>query len=102
MTALAGYWSFDGAPDSGERCARMLKAQQIYGPEAPATASDGAISIGQRQYSLGPGTRRLDKVASGAGGGTLLVADARLDNRGSSPKRSGSAPTSSGPCPTSA
>jgi asparagine synthase (glutamine-hydrolysing) len=82
MNALAGYWSFDGAPDSGPRCARMLKAQQIYGPEAPATASDGAISIGQRQYSLGPGTRRLDRVAAGAGGNALLVADARLDNRG--------------------
>lgn len=81
MTALAGYWSFEGAPDSGLRCDRMLKAQQIYGPEAPATASDGSISIGQRQYSLGPGTRRLDRIASGAGG-TLLVADARLDNRG--------------------
>ena len=63
------------------RCERMLKAQQIYGPEAPAMASDGAIAVGQRLYALRPRARRPDPVAAGAGGATLLVADASLHNR---------------------
>jgi asparagine synthase (glutamine-hydrolysing) len=82
MTALAGYWSFDGRPGAERRCESMLKAQQIYGPQAPAMASDGAIAVGQRLFALGPATRRpRETVASGAGGTALLVADARLDNR---------------------
>ncbi len=81
MTALAGYWSFDGRPGSERRCEAMLKSQQIYGPEAPAMASDGAITLGQRLFALGPPTRRRETVAAGAGGTALLVADARLDNR---------------------
>jgi asparagine synthase (glutamine-hydrolysing) len=63
------------------RCERMLKAQQIYGPEAPAMASDGAISVGQRLYALRPRARRPEAVAAGAGGTALLVADATLHNR---------------------
>ncbi|HEX8064663.1 MAG TPA: asparagine synthase-related protein [Allosphingosinicella sp.] len=82
MSALAGYWSLDVRPDADARCARMLKAQQIYGPEAPAMAGDGEIAVGQRLFAFGPGTLRPLPVAAGAGGSTLLVADARLDNRG--------------------
>jgi hypothetical protein len=63
------------------RCERMLKAQQIYGPEAPAMASHGAIAVGQRLYALRRSARRPEAVASGAGGATLLVADASLHNR---------------------
>jgi asparagine synthase (glutamine-hydrolysing) len=82
MTALAGYWSLDDRPDAGQRCARMLEAQRIYGPEAPATAIDGPIAMGLRLFAPGPGPRRPETVASGGGGTMLLVADARLDNRG--------------------
>lgn len=82
MTAIAGYWSFDGRPDCVARCERMLKSQQIYGPQPPAVASDGAIALGQRLFGLTPEDRRRHKVASGSGGTTLLVADARIDNRG--------------------
>lgn len=81
MTAIAGYWSLDDRPDALKRCESMLKAQQIYGPEAPAMASDGAIAVGQRLYALGPRTRRPETVAAGPGGTTLLVADAMLHNR---------------------
>lgn len=81
MTAIAGYWSLDGRPDCAARCERMLKAQQIYGPEAPATAQDGPIALGQRLFALSPEERRKQPVAAGADGATLLVADVRLDNR---------------------
>ncbi|HEX8512084.1 MAG TPA: asparagine synthase-related protein [Allosphingosinicella sp.] len=81
MTAVAGYWSLDGRPGSESRCEAMLRAQQIYGPEAPAVASDGAITLGQRLFALGPVKRRRETVAAGAEDTALLVADARLDNR---------------------
>lgn len=81
MTAIAGFWSLDHRPDAAERCERMLKSQQIYGPQAPAMASDGDIALGQRLFGLTAEDRRKQRVASGAGGATLLVADVRLDNR---------------------
>lgn len=81
MTAIAGYWSFDDRPGPERRCEAMLRAQQIYGPQAPAMAGDGAIALGQRLFVPGPPTRRRDTVAAGADGTALLVADARLDNR---------------------
>lgn len=82
MTAIAGFWSQDGRPDAGMRCERMLKAQQIYGPEAPAMVSEGGIAMGQRLYALRPRAARTEPVAAGADGTTLLVADAKLHNRG--------------------
>lgn len=81
MTAIAGYWSLDQNPDAAAQCERMLRSQQIYGPQAPAMASDGAIALGQRLFGITAEDRRKQKIASGAGGATLLVADARLDNR---------------------
>jgi asparagine synthase (glutamine-hydrolysing) len=81
MTAIAGYWSFDQRPDAAAQCERMLKSLQIYGPQAPAVASDGAIALGQRLFGIAPEDRRRRSVASGGGGAILLVADARLDNR---------------------
>ncbi|HET9640445.1 MAG TPA: asparagine synthase-related protein [Allosphingosinicella sp.] len=82
MTAIAGYWSLDHRPDAAAQCERMLKSQQIYGPQAPAMASDGDIALGQRLFGITAEDRRMQRVASGSGGATLLVADARLDNRG--------------------
>jgi asparagine synthase (glutamine-hydrolysing) len=81
MTAIAGYWSLDHRPDAAAQCERMLKSQQIYGPQAPAMASDGPIALGQRLFAITPEDRRRQRVAAGTGGATLLVADARLDNR---------------------
>jgi len=81
MTAIAGYWSLDHRPGAAAICERMLKSQQIYGPQPPSVASDGAIAIGQRLFGITAEDRRRQTVASGAGGSTFLVADARLDNR---------------------
>jgi asparagine synthase (glutamine-hydrolysing) len=81
MTAIAGYWSFDHRPDAAAQCERMLKSQQIYGPQPPAVASDGAIAIGQRLFGILPEDRSRQRVATGAGGAAMVVADIRLDNR---------------------
>jgi asparagine synthase (glutamine-hydrolysing) len=79
MTALAGYWRFDGRPDAPEQCGRMLKAQRIYGPQPAAIAGEGALSLGCRLFHRAAGGSRA-AIAEGADG-ALLVADLRLDNR---------------------
>ncbi|HEX8571754.1 MAG TPA: asparagine synthase-related protein [Allosphingosinicella sp.] len=81
MTAIAGYWSFDDRPDSKARCERMLEAQRIYGPDAPAIAADGALAMGRRLFEPAPDDRGGRTVTRAADSGALLVADLRLDNR---------------------
>src|SRR5687767_574783 len=57
----------------------MLRAQQVYAPEAGVSRAAGAAALGRRLYRLthedsfdrGPEVR----------GNRILVADARLDNR---------------------
>jgi asparagine synthase (glutamine-hydrolysing) len=80
MTALAGFWSFGTAGDAAPRCARMLRAQGVYGPDGSAVRADGGIALGRTIY------RRLPEDAYDRGpvvgpDGSLLVADLRLDNR---------------------
>src|SRR3569623_1592051 len=82
MTALAGFWATDGAADPAAACERMLKAQQIYAPDdKPAVRRDGAVAVGRRLFRLLPEDRFDRGPVSGHGGASLLVADARLDNR---------------------
>lgn len=76
MTAVAGYWSFEGRPDARERCARMLRAQQIYGPQPATIAGEGPVSLGCRLFHPGARAAFAERAS-----GTLLVADLRLDNR---------------------
>ena len=79
MTALAGYWSFEGRPDIRDRCGRMLKAQQLYGPQPPVIADEGPLSLGCRVFHS-PAAGSKAAFAEGPSE-ALLVADLRLDNR---------------------
>ncbi len=81
MTALAGYWAFGGADEPRGRCDRMLKAQQIYAPDAPRSWSDGQIALGRRLFATLPEDRNDHGPVTGGGGRWTLVADVRLDNR---------------------
>jgi asparagine synthase (glutamine-hydrolysing) len=81
MTALAGLWRFDGRPDAGSDCARMLASQALYGPEAGATWSEGDVSLGSRLMRLLPEDSFDRQPLIGGGGRYVLVADLRLDNR---------------------
>jgi asparagine synthase (glutamine-hydrolysing) len=81
MTALAGYWAFGGAGEPSVRCERMLKAQQIYAPDPPASWSDLDIALGRRLFRTLPEDRYDRGPATGGGGRWTLVADLRLDNR---------------------
>jgi asparagine synthase (glutamine-hydrolysing) len=80
VTALAGLWDFSrgGAAD---RCARMLKAQQIYGPHHSAQANDGPLSLGRNLFRLLPEDVHDRGPVRSEDGRRILVADVRIDNR---------------------
>ena len=81
MTALAGLWRFDGRPDAAKSCARMLKAQELYGPHSGAHWSDGEVALGRRLMRVLPEDAYDRQPLLGGGGRYVLVADVRLDNR---------------------
>jgi asparagine synthase (glutamine-hydrolysing) len=59
----------------------MLKAQSVYAPDAPVSRADGDVAVGRRLFRLLPEDVHDRGPVSGHGGRSLLVADARLDNR---------------------
>ena len=81
MTALAGLWCAGGrarlAPDA---CERMLTAQAIYAPDLATIRADGPVTLGRRLHRLLP-EDAFDRGIVRGGGGRLLAADVRLDNR---------------------
>lgn len=79
VTALAGYCLFGRSGDPSAACERMLKAQAIYAPDLPITASTGDGALGRRLFRLLP-EDQYDRGPVQTGGWTV-VADARLDNR---------------------
>src|SRR4051794_9336516 len=81
MTALAGFWATDGAADPATTCERMLKAQQVYAPDPLILRSDGEVALGRRLFKLLPEDASDRGPVEGHGGRSLLVADARIDNR---------------------
>ena len=81
MSALAAVWHFDGRPDAQSGCERILAAQKIYGLRAAEQWSHANIALGRRQTPLLPEDRFDCQPLIGAGGGVVLVADVRLDNR---------------------
>ena len=81
MTAIAGLWRFDGTPDAAECCARMLAAQEIYGPHHGAQWSKSAVALGRRLMRILPEDVFDRQPLIGDDGRYVLVADLRLDNR---------------------
>ncbi|MEA3051683.1 MAG: hypothetical protein QOG72_586 [Sphingomonadales bacterium] len=81
MTALAGYWALGNADEPLGRCERMLRSQQVYAPDPPASWSGGDIALGRRLFSTLPEDRYDRGPVTGGGGRWTLVADVRLDNR---------------------
>jgi asparagine synthase (glutamine-hydrolysing) len=82
MTAVAGFVSFfegELSVDGGRECARMIAAQSEYGPDALDIGSLGSAHFGRALY------RRFHEDHHDCQPlrchGTLLVADARIDNR---------------------
>lgn len=81
MSAVAGFWSFDGNPAVTARCARMLAAQEIYGPQDGRQWADGSIAMGRRLFRTLPEDLYDRQPLHDRDGRFTLVADVRLDNR---------------------
>jgi asparagine synthase (glutamine-hydrolysing) len=80
MTAIAGFWSWDGRSDSAAQCRSMISAQSAYGTrEATAQLDDLVAAV--RLYPLLPEDEYDRQPLVGGDGRLLLVADVRLDNR---------------------
>jgi asparagine synthase (glutamine-hydrolysing) len=81
VSALAGIWRFDGKPEVGAGCARMLAAQQVYGPHDGRQWGDGALAMGRRLFRTLLEDIHDRQPLHSRDGRLTLVADVRLDNR---------------------
>lgn len=80
MTAIAGFWSFDGRFDAAAQCQANISAQSVYGTrQSTARLDDLAVAV--RLYPLLPEDEYDRQPLAGGDGRLLLVADVRLDNR---------------------
>lgn len=81
MSAIAGLWRFGDGPDPAADCARILAAQQIYGPHDLRQLSNGLLALGRRLYRTLPEDVHDRQPLQSRDGRLTLVADVRLDNR---------------------
>jgi len=81
VSAIAGLWRFDDKPEPATDCARMLTAQQIYGPHDERYWSDGPLAMGRRLFRTLPEDAHDSQPLQSRDGRLTLVADVRLDNR---------------------
>jgi asparagine synthase (glutamine-hydrolysing) len=81
MSAIAGLLNFDGKPDAAAGCGRMLAAQHVYGRDAVAQWAEGPAAVGRCLFRVLPEDQHDRQPLIGFGGGAVLVADVRIDNR---------------------
>ncbi len=81
MSAIAGVWRFDGNPEAASDCARMLAAQEVYGPHDGRQWSGGPLALGRRLFRTLPEDLHDLQPLQSRDGRLVLVADVRLDNR---------------------
>jgi asparagine synthase (glutamine-hydrolysing) len=79
MSAIFGWFNWNGAPVAREDVARMERVLTPYGADGGGLWADRAASLGQRQ-SWVTAEDRFERQPL-ATGDTLLVSDARIDNR---------------------
>ena len=79
MTALAGYVGTAGI-EPGRECARILRAQGVYGRGTEKIAAIGSTAFGIDLRANLP-EDRFDQQPLVSEGQVLLVADVRIDNR---------------------
>jgi len=80
MSAITGFWNFDGSPQAAALCRRSLEAQEMYGPDDAQLWCEGGTAIGRRLARFLP-EDTYDQQPLSVAGGRVLVADVRLDNR---------------------
>ncbi|HEX8062704.1 MAG TPA: asparagine synthase-related protein [Allosphingosinicella sp.] len=80
MTAIAGFWSFEGRFDPRARCRSMIDAQSRYGTRRSAGSLD-ALAVAINLHPSLPEDARDSQPLIGGERRFALVADVRLDNR---------------------
>jgi asparagine synthase (glutamine-hydrolysing) len=80
MTAIAGLWYLCGKPNSGDGCARILSAQELFGRDGTAQWENDSISLGRCLTRSVPEDVH-DSQPLLHGDRWALVGDLRLDNR---------------------
>lgn len=81
MSAIAGLWRLDGKPGAAADCARMLAAQEIYGPHDGRQWAGESVAIGRRLFRTLPEDAHDHQPMLSRDGRMAMVADVRLDNR---------------------
>ncbi len=81
MSALAGLWRFGGKTELAADCARMLAAQEIYGPHDSRQWADESVAMGRRLFRALPEDAHDRQPLLSRDRRLALVADIRLDNR---------------------
>jgi asparagine synthase (glutamine-hydrolysing) len=81
VSAIAGIWRFGDSPGLDADCARMLMAQQIYGPHDDRRWSNGVLAMGRNLFRVLPEDAHDWQPLHSRDGRLTLVADVRLDNR---------------------
>jgi asparagine synthase (glutamine-hydrolysing) len=81
VSAIAGLWRLDGKSEPAADCARMLAAQEIYGPHDGRQWSAGPIAMGRQLFRTLPEDIHDSQPLQSRDGRLTLVADVRLDNR---------------------
>jgi asparagine synthase (glutamine-hydrolysing) len=82
VSGIAGIIHFDGRPEARAALDRMLRALAELGPDREASWHDGAVALGVRQMTLLPEDRFDRQPWRAHDGALVMVADARIDNRG--------------------
>jgi asparagine synthase (glutamine-hydrolysing) len=80
MTALAGFWDLEGRGDAAGHCSAILAAQAHFGPDGAGHGRAGPVAMARGLFRLLP-EDAFDSQPVAPAGGSLLVADLRLDNR---------------------
>src|SRR5579885_2081483 len=81
MSAIAGIWHWGGRSNTGTDCARMLAAQEIYGPHDGRQWSGESIALGRRLYRLLAEDVHDCQQLVRRDGRLVLAAALRIDNR---------------------
>lgn len=79
MNAIAGFVALRAERDARSACITMLDAQTSYGPDDRKLWWEPGVAVGRNLYQLLP--EDLHDHQPLIGGGEVMVADLRLDNR---------------------
>src|SRR2546427_256925 len=82
VTGIAGLWRRDGRPGEPAELDGMLARVAHRGPDGTGAWREGPVALGHGMLHTTPESLREQQPLVGTRGDLVLVADARIDNRG--------------------